>query len=348
MTSAKTRKPRKRRAYSGSVRYPRLRDLIDLVRQMQANAGGISLADIQSRFSVSRRTAERMRDAACDTFPEVEEYTLDDGTKRWRLKDRVLVPSAGLEADDLAALQTIGKLLERGSAAHLAPSLARAAEALRAGMRWSDLLRAEPDIEALTEAEGIASRPGPREKIEPQVLAALRSAIKSANVVKLTHWTAEGKQPSRGHEVEPLGILYSVGRVFLVGRSRHHAEIHLFRLSRILEVDVTEKAFVPPRGFSIADFARQSFGVFRERPSDIALRFAPKVRRDAMSFLFHPTQVVEPQGDGSVIVRFKAGGLRELCWFLFTWGARVKIEKPAKLCALYRQLLAEAARAAKP
>jgi hypothetical protein len=47
--------------------------------------------------------------------------------------------------------------------------------------------------------------------------------------------------------------------------------------------------------------------------------------------LFHPNQIVEDQHDGSVIVRFRCGGAREMCWHLFTWGSDVTMVSPARL-----------------
>jgi predicted DNA-binding transcriptional regulator YafY len=35
--------------------------------------------------------------------------------------------------------------------------------------------------------------------------------------------------------------------------------------------------------------------------------------------------------DGSTIVRFHAGGLREMAWHLFTWGGAVRIIAPEEL-----------------
>ncbi len=328
----------------GGIRYPRLRDLIALVHMMQGTASGISLGDIQSRFEVSRRTAERMRDAVLDAFIQIEELRLDDGTKRWRLKERVLIPATGVGTDDLAALETIGKLLKGEMQSDLRESLRRAGDALRATMRWRDLMRAEPDIEAVAEAEGIASRPGPREIVKPGVLAALREAIKRSEVVRLTHWTAASKRPSRGHEVEPLGLLYATGRRYLVGKSRHHGETHLFRLGRIEAVQLTGNVFTRPRAFNIEDFARKSFGVYQEKPIEIMWRFHPDAAADARTFLFHPTQKFRSRPDGSLIVTFKAGGMLEMCWHLFTWGDAVEILKPRKLQTMYRGLLAKAAK----
>ena len=61
------------------------------------------------------------------------------------------------------------------------------------------------------------------------------------------------------------------------------------------------------------------------------LRFTPEAARDAKSFLFHPTQEQIGNKDGSLTVRFSAGGLEEMCRHLFTWGTGVAVEEPALL-----------------
>ena len=45
------------------MRYERLKDIIDLAVRLQGSRAGVTLEDIQQDLSVSRRTAERMRDA---------------------------------------------------------------------------------------------------------------------------------------------------------------------------------------------------------------------------------------------------------------------------------------------
>jgi len=59
-------------------------------------------------------------------------------------------------------------------------------------------------------------------------------------------------------------------------------------------------------------FAERSFGVFQEEPFDVVWRFSPTAAADARQFLFHPTQTMEDQPDGSLIVRFRAGGALEM------------------------------------
>ena len=89
-------------------------------------------------------------------------------------------------------------------------------------------------------------------------------------------------------------------------------------LANMIEAALTDESFEFDEGFDLEEFAGRSFGVFQEEPIDVVLRFAPEVAADAATFLFHPRQTMENEDDGSLIVRFTAGGTREMCWHLFT------------------------------
>ena len=52
---------------------------------------------------------------------------------------------------------------------------------------------------------------------------------------------------------------------------------------------------------------------------------------DALRWRFHANQRVEEQPDGCVIVRFRASGMRELAWHLFTWGDKAQVVAPQAL-----------------
>ena len=61
------------------------------------------------------------------------------------------------------------------------------------------------------------------------------------------------------------------------------------------------------------------------------LHILPDGAEDALGWRFHPTQTTEVLGDGSVMVRFQASGMKELAWHLFTWGDKVRIIAPPSL-----------------
>jgi predicted DNA-binding transcriptional regulator YafY len=77
----------------------------------------------------------------------------------------------------------------------------------------------------------------------------------------------------------------------------------------------------------------------------VALRIAPEGADEARGWRWHPTQTLEDQADGAVVVRFRASGMRELAWHLFTWGEQATILAPQRLKAVMGEELAAALRA---
>ena len=132
----------------------------------------------------------------------------------------------------------------------------------------------------------------------------------------------------------PYGFLYG-NRHYLVAYSMNSKarDYRLFSLSNIEKVEVTDFPFRRHKEFLLRAFAERSFGVFQEKPFDVVWRFSPNAAADAKTFLFHPTQTLEDQPDGSLIVRFRAGGALEMCWHLFTWGDEVEVLAPPHLQA---------------
>jgi predicted DNA-binding transcriptional regulator YafY len=91
----------------------------------------------------------------------------------------------------------------------------------------------------------------------------------------------------------------------------------------------------------VASLSAQSFGVWREAPHDVVLRFGATAAAEAAGWRFHASQTMEPQPDGTLVVRFRAGGLDEMANHLATWRGTVDVLEPAIL----RQRLAEIGRA---
>lgn len=63
--------------------YKKTRVLLDLVLWMQDSKKGVTIEDIMKRFSVSKRTAVRMKDSVKVQFPQVMERTSAHNKKHW-------------------------------------------------------------------------------------------------------------------------------------------------------------------------------------------------------------------------------------------------------------------------
>ena len=313
------------------MRYERVKDIIDLAIRLQAARGGLTLDDIEREMSVSRRTAERMRDAVDWAFGPLDIVPADDNKRHWRLQSNALRNLLGFEAEELTALATAAAALERTGLQEQAAKLREIGSKLRAMQRGAALERLDADLETLTRAEGLAMRPGPRQPVDAALLALLREAILTRRVVTFRYRARSTGQQSR-QRVEPYGLLYG-NRAFLVARAADgwSGGPRLWRLANISNARLPGERFERDPDFDLGRYARQSFGTFQEMPVRVVLRFDARSADDAAAFLFHPDQSVEENGDGTLTVRFTAGGLDEMCWHLVTWGDSVTVEKPARL-----------------
>lgn len=313
------------------VRFEKLETLLRVALDMRGTAEGISLDDIQRTYSVSRRTAERMRDAIERVFPQMEQANPGEIPKRWRIRTGVLSSMIAFSADELAALVSAARLARRDNLDSVLSHLDTLAAKLKSLLPAPAARRINPDLEALMEAESIALRPGPRQAISGGLLAELRHAIIACRQVRL-HYRARGTGRLSRQLVCPYGFLYG-SRHYLVAYSLSDRarDYRLFSLANIEKVELTDTPFERRQDFSLQKFAERSFGVFQEEPFDVVWRFSPKAAPDARQFLFHPTQTMEDQPDGSLVVRFRAGGALEMSWHLFTWGGEVEVLEPVAL-----------------
>ena len=312
------------------VRYEGLTNIVKLAIRMQGLRGGMTLDEIGTEFGVSRRTAERMRDAVEWAFGPLELAESDDNKHHWRLRSDALRRLVPLSAEELAELGSAAETLERTGFGERATALRELDSKLRATLHTDTLSRIEADIEALVQAEGLAMRPGPRPQLDSDLLAHLREAITTCRIVQVRYLAQSTGRRSR-QRIEPYGLLYG-NRAFLVGRTGwKNQNMRLWRLANISEPRVTGETFTRDPAFNLQSYARCSFGTFQEEPVEVVLRFTPEAKRDAAAFLFHPSQTMEKNTDGTLTVRFTAGGIDEMCWHLVTWGESVTIEQPTRL-----------------
>ncbi len=308
------------------VRYEKAESLLKLALEMQGSGEGLSLADIQERHGVSRRTAERMRDALERIFPQMEQANPGELPKRWRIPGGTLNRLVNITAEELAELNSAINIFQRDNLSEQARFLENLLAKIRAVMKPSAIMRVEPDLEILLEAEGLAMRPGPRITVKEGVLEKLREAVIACKRVWV-HYRAVGTGRLSRQLICPYGFLYG-GKNYLVGYSLGMRGYRLLSLGNIEKVDITDKTFERREDFSLKEYAERSFGVFQEEPFRVVWKFKKEVADSAREFVFHPTQKMETQKDGSLLVSFTAGGALEMAWHLYRWGDSVEVLQP--------------------
>ena len=310
------------------MRYERLTDIVKLAMHLQGTRGGLTMDDIVTEFGVSRRTAERMRAAVEAAFGPLQAVETGDTRIHWRLQSTSLRGLLRITPEELAELESAANSLDQAGLAERAATLRELVAKLLALRRSLDEQTFGDELEALMQAEGSAMRPGPRSRIKQGLLSLFRDAIRANRKVEFSYVArASGRRSQQ--TVEPYGVLYG-NRAYLVGRADWARDQRLWSLANVSEA-CTGETFERDPAFDLKEFAERSFGAFQEPPFDVVLRFSPDAAQDAATFLFHPSQTLAENEDGSLTVRFRAGGMSEMCWHLFTWGTGVTVEEPAEL-----------------
>ena len=82
--------------------YDRAADIVRLAIRLQKSWSGLTLDDVQHEFEVSRRTAERLRDAVEDVVGPLETVDTREAKRHYRLRTRTLRHLVSISADELA------------------------------------------------------------------------------------------------------------------------------------------------------------------------------------------------------------------------------------------------------
>jgi predicted DNA-binding transcriptional regulator YafY len=321
------------------MRHDKAALVIEMARRMAASAEGVTLDEISREAGVGRRSAERLRDAVLALFPQTEEVS-DPPNKRWRIRGGLSAFEQAPTTEELVELNKAAQGLRATGEPGRAAALEGLERKLKSAMRSTTLNRLAPDLEALVRAETIAVQAGPRPSADEAVLAEIRQAILAGQPLGFIY-SRPGAE-ARRRSVAPCGVMF--GRAnYLVAADRESGRIQTFRLDRMSAVKAEAGVATPPRDFDLQVFASQSFGIYQDEIEDVVLRVTPEGAAEARAWRWHPTQTVEEQADGGVVVRFRASGMRELAWHLFSWGDQVAIVAPQRLKAVMKGEL-EAAR----
>lgn len=305
--------------------YARFTRVLDLAVRMFGRS--LTKDEICQIMKCSKRTADRLIGCFQEVYANgLKEGSRTDGTKTWTiLGGQTLPKSLEIDDEDLLLLNNLADLMKQQN---------RDTDSDRLTKLRAQIVRAignkEQELNNFDFSEGNVFRPGIRTKIDPEIVKTIRQAIREKKVINIEYLSKKSGKISEG-AVEPYGILYSDRAQYLLARHWDGFagnEIHQFLLSNIRSAIVTTGDF-KGIGFDMNEYVKDSFGVWREEPYDVEWKFSAKAAPEAENFIFHPGQETIKNEDGTLTVKFRAGGTLEMAWHLATWGKQVEVIKPA-------------------
>jgi proteasome accessory factor B len=131
---------------------------------------------------------------------------------------------------------------------------------------------------------------------------------------------------------------------YVIGRSSLHRAVRTFNTGRIVELETVDSSYDIPTRFRIDRYFGDAWSMIRDARSrhQVVVRFQPKVARNVAEVLWHRSQQLAWNSDGTILeFRVTVEGLDEITWWVLGYGKEAEVLKPPEL----RRILKEHTRA---
>ena len=310
-----------------SRRYSQAGRLHDLIRLLEAR-NGATVEELAEECGVTRRTVYRDLQAIdAAGYPLMREPA---GDERGRVVYRFLTGFSRIPPITFSLPELITLYLCRGQLGFLQGTpflddLDAVLGRIRAGLPPRTVAHLERLAEAVTPRfQGVRDYRGQRE-----ILEQLRQAL--LYQYRCTVRYAPARRPAADYLCDPYSLLFYKDALYLLVFAHNRGGLRRLLVDRIEAVTVSGERFDMPEDFSAAAVHQAAFGLVDEQPEAIRIRFLPEVAHLVRERLWHPSQQLDDQADGSLILTMQAGGEKEVLAWLYSWLPHLQVLAPEGL-----------------
>jgi predicted DNA-binding transcriptional regulator YafY len=164
-----------------------------------------------------------------------------------------------------------------------------------------------------------------------QLATDLQRAIRERRVVRIQYYTAS-RDETREREIEPHFLRNVRGDSMVVAWDRWRDQDRVFMLARIREHQVLGETFYPRPELSPDVYSEHTFLTEHgAEPYEVVLRFDAYQARWIRERTWHPSQRIEEQPDGGLLLRLTVAGEGDLLRWVLGYGRHVEVVTPRAL-----------------
>ncbi len=264
-------------------------------------------------------------------------WYFDDNERCYRVRPDFRFPPIGLTPDELLG-QGIATALSQGAGLDISSGGAPTTRKLAASTT-------EENAKLLNDAEQLVS-----------VLdLKLADHARSHETIRTVQWALLRRKQLAGvyaspYQATPLKLTLNPLRLclvqqawYLIARPTTEQSAKTYRVARFKSLRMLDSAATGGNDFSLKEYFGNAWAVYRGAESyDVAIQFTPEAAQLVMETVWHSTQTVRENKDGSVTLSFRVDGLDEIVWWVLGWSGRAKVQQPERL----RQMVVEKLKAA--
>ena len=310
--------------------------LVEIDRQIRANEYP-NPRTLAAEFGVSERTIYEDRRFLLDELSAPLVFSRKH--KGWYYsKSTWTLPTVNISLNELLAFALAIEAARHALGASFEAELQSAARKICEGLQGKSSI----DLESLRgHFIFAATSPSVISPVITPNLLELSDAIANRHRVRVLYFSARSNT-TKWRLLEPHGLQNAEGEWRCFAFEPASNEMRTFNLARMKRLETKAQTFVPQPSFNVETFLRESFRhELGPVLHSIAVRFdasqAPYIREKR----WHPTQTIEEEANGSLVLRFQARGLGEIARWVLSYGAHAEVLEPPAL----RQAVFEAAQA---
>jgi proteasome accessory factor B len=292
-------------------RTARLRQLEEL---LLLSTGGLRAAELASHLMVNRRTVYRDIE-----FLSAQGVPLWQHDRRFGLDRTRYLATVRLTYQEAIALVLAGLLLAR--------SLDKRNPHVIAGLRrLATVLPDFPSIHLKRAAERVEAYP--IDTAQLSVLETIASGWGSGCKIRITYRSPRSGE-LRQRVIAPYALEPTASGIYIICYDDWASEIRTFKLARLESAVLLDEPYEIPSDFEAEAHLANSWGIMSgEGVSEVILRFTSAAKPFVMERQWHPSQRVETDRDGSLLLWVKVSEPLEMQPWIRSWGAQVRVLSP--------------------
>ena len=163
-----------------------------------------------------------------------------------------------------------------------------------------------------------------------KIMGPVQDAAMNRKSIEMVYYSMRRKEETK-RQVDPYRVWFFNGTFYLIGYCHTRKAVRIFALDRIKMLRQTGECFEIPEDFNFEEFIQPSFGVYQGPPVTIKVWFHEDVTGFIEEKIWHESQEIHPQPDGSIIFEARAGGTDEIKYWIMSWGSKARVLSPESL-----------------
>ena len=303
-----------------------------LLHALESSRHGATIDALASELEVTTRTIRRDLAALQEAGFALYDERDDNGRVRWRLDGQALHGlESGFTLPEICALYLSRNLLEAVAGTPFQRDLTNAFARLEKMLspRMRQFLDRLPSV--------LAAKPGPRARgagASPDIVSRLLEATLHFRETTMTYHSVSSRRVKE-YLVHPYRLAFAQGGLYLLAYVPEYKSVRTFAIDRITSVTLEKQTFTPRQDVGDDVFAN-SLGVNTGPAERVELEFAADVAPYVRARVWHASQDVRDDGDGTIRLTMNVCHDWALRSWILSWGPFARVVSPARLAQTIR------------